>query len=102
MPAFINPKVWVPNETVTADKLNLLGAALTNYINLPSIDTPQLVCKYSDLIIPWYKDDTGVLAGPVPRSFFFTPPAANQPWQVPSVGWPANGSSRTGVKMRTR
>ena len=23
-------------------------------------------------------------------------------WQVPSVGWPANGSSATGVKMRTR
>ena len=27
---------------------------------------------------------------------------ASQAWQVPSVGWPANGSSATGVKMRTR
>ena len=26
----------------------------------------------------------------------------SQAWQVPSVGWPANGSSRLGVKMRTR
>ena len=23
-------------------------------------------------------------------------------WQLPSVGWPANGSSVLGVKMRTR
>ena len=30
------------------------------------------------------------------------PPTVSQAWQVPSVGWPANGSSRTGVKMRTR
>ena len=30
------------------------------------------------------------------------PPAASQAWQLPSVGWPANGSSRAGVKMRTR
>ena len=30
------------------------------------------------------------------------PPASSQAWQVPSVGWPANGSSVTGVKMRTR
>ena len=30
------------------------------------------------------------------------PPASRQACQVPSVGWPANGSSRTGVKMRTR
>ena len=28
--------------------------------------------------------------------------AASQAWQVPSVGWPANGSSPPGVKMRTR
>ena len=26
----------------------------------------------------------------------------SQAWQVPSVGCPANGSSATGVKMRTR
>ncbi len=30
------------------------------------------------------------------------PPWANQAWQVPSVGWPANGNSPPGVKMRTR
>ena len=30
------------------------------------------------------------------------PPASSQAWHVPSVGWPANGSSRLGVKMRTR
>jgi hypothetical protein len=30
------------------------------------------------------------------------PPAASQAWQLPSVGWPANGSSPPGVKMRTR
>ncbi len=30
------------------------------------------------------------------------PPAASQAWQVPSVGCPANGSSATGVKIRTR
>jgi hypothetical protein len=30
------------------------------------------------------------------------PPADSQAWQVPSVGWPANGSSFTGVKIRTR
>ena len=29
------------------------------------------------------------------------PPAASQAWHVPSVGWPANGSSPSGVKMRT-
>ena len=28
--------------------------------------------------------------------------AASQAWQLPSVGWPANGSSRAGVKIRTR
>ena len=28
--------------------------------------------------------------------------ASSQAWHVPSVGWPAKGSSRTGVKMRTR
>ena len=30
------------------------------------------------------------------------PPAASQAWQLPSVGWPAKGSSPPGVKMRTR
>ena len=30
------------------------------------------------------------------------PPASSQAWHVPSVGCPANGSSATGVKMRTR
>lgn len=30
------------------------------------------------------------------------PPASSQAWQVPSVGCPANGSSRPGVKIRTR
>ena len=30
------------------------------------------------------------------------PPSASQTWHEPSVGWPANGSSRCGVKMRTR
>ena len=30
------------------------------------------------------------------------PPASSQAWQVPRVGWPANGSSADGVKMRTR
>ena len=29
------------------------------------------------------------------------PPASSQAWQVPSVGCPANGSSRAGVKIRT-
>jgi hypothetical protein len=28
--------------------------------------------------------------------------ASSQAWQLPSVGWPANGSSPPGVKMRTR
>ena len=28
--------------------------------------------------------------------------APSQAWQVPSVGWPAKGSSATGVKIRTR
>src|SRR4051812_19788990 len=27
---------------------------------------------------------------------------SSQAWHVPSVGWPAKGSSATGVKMRTR
>jgi hypothetical protein len=31
-----------------------------------------------------------------------SPPASSHAWQVPRVGWPANGSSATGVKMRTR
>ena len=31
-----------------------------------------------------------------------SPPASSQAWQVPSVGWPANGSSASGVKIRTR
>jgi hypothetical protein len=31
-----------------------------------------------------------------------TPPAASQAAQLPSVGWPAKGSSPPGVKMRTR
>jgi hypothetical protein len=30
------------------------------------------------------------------------PPAASQAQQLPSVGWPAKGSSPKGVKMRTR
>ena len=30
------------------------------------------------------------------------PPVSSQAWQVPSVGCPANGSSRVGVKIRTR
>ena len=30
------------------------------------------------------------------------PPWASQAWQVPRVGWPANGISAAGVKMRTR
>ena len=30
------------------------------------------------------------------------PPASSQAWQVPSVGCPANGSSTSGVKIRTR
>ncbi len=30
------------------------------------------------------------------------PVSSAQAWQVPSVGWPANGSSATGVKIRTR
>ena len=29
------------------------------------------------------------------------PPASSHAWQVPRVGWPANGSSRLGVKIRT-
>ena len=29
-------------------------------------------------------------------------PASSHAWHVPSVGWPANGSSSVGVKMRTR
>ena len=31
-----------------------------------------------------------------------SPPASSHAWQVPSVGWPANGSSWLGVKIRTR
>ena len=31
-----------------------------------------------------------------------SPPASSQAWHVPSVGWPANGSSPAGVKIRTR
>ena len=38
----------------------------------------------------------------VTSSRFGWPPDVRQAWHVPSVGWPANGSSRTGVKMRTR
>ena len=29
------------------------------------------------------------------------PPASSQAWHVPRVGWPAKGSSATGVKIRT-
>ena len=29
------------------------------------------------------------------------PPASSHAWQVPRVGWPAKGSSRLGVKIRT-
>ena len=36
------------------------------------------------------------------RGFFGLPPAASQAWQLPSVGCPANGSSPSGVKMRTK
>ena len=45
---------------------------------------------------------------PAPHSCTYTsgrvgfPPASSHAWQVPRVGWPANGSSRLGVKMRTR
>ena len=34
-------------------------------------------------------------------SRFGLPPASSQAWQVPRVGWPANGSSVAVVKMRT-
>ena len=32
---------------------------------------------------------------------FGTPPCSSQAWQLPSVGWPANGISYAVVKMRT-
>ena len=35
------------------------------------------------------------------RSPLGTPPAASHACAEPSVGWPANGSSRPGQKMRT-
>jgi hypothetical protein len=35
----------------------------------------------------------------VPRG---VPPASSQAWALPSVGWPANGSSRLAVKIRSR
>ena len=44
---------------------------------------------------------------PAPHSWMNTsgragfPPDSSQAWQVPRVGWPANGSSRLGVKIRT-
>ena len=44
---------------------------------------------------------------PAPHSWTNTsgragfPPASSHAWQVPSVGWPAKGSSRLGVKIRT-
>ena len=31
-----------------------------------------------------------------------TPPLSSHAWQLPSVGWPAKGISRSSVKMRTR
>ena len=34
--------------------------------------------------------------------FFASPPLARKAWALPSVGWPANGNSPLGVKMRTR
>ena len=36
------------------------------------------------------------------RPRFGRPPRSRHAWQLPSVGWPANGSSPPGVKMRTR
>ena len=45
---------------------------------------------------------------PAPHSWttvsrsFGTPPASSHAWHVPSVGWPANGSSSDVVKIRTR
>ena len=56
----------------------------------------------------WPCGDLRIGTRPTPHSWMITsclaggPPASSQACAEPSVGWPANGSSRSGVKIRTR